>query len=227
MEAAVQGTGDASHGGLCYFDGVEDGYYTLTAGISADKRRIIWEAKLSIQLSGIPLDARPFQDLCEQMEVQERIHFRPRSEKSVDRGRPPRNADLPLVTPVAFIVETPDSDVLGHSEWIVGIVVENPFVLKNRAHRTTTPTWVPEMLTDSEYLICSLRSWHQADGVKSVYELWEIESAWTSEALIVNAIADWQNEGENGGLHKRASPEPQCRRSLDFLPHSGSDDTDT
>lgn len=61
------------------------------------------------------------------------------------------------------------------------------------------PKWVPEMLRDSQYLICSLRSWHQVDSVQSAYELWEIDSSWTSDALIIHAVADWTDEGDASG----------------------------
>jgi hypothetical protein len=50
------------------------------------------------------------------------------------------------------------------------------------------------MLSDSEYLICRLRNWHLVDNPKSRYELWEFESAWTSDALIVRPLADWPDE---------------------------------
>ena len=184
---------------LCYFDEVEDGYYTLTAAISADQRRIVWQAELSFQLVGIPLDLKPLQELCARFEIHEGIHFRPRDEKSVDRRHPPRNAQRRSLTPVAFVVTTPDSAILGDSEWIAGIVVENPFVMKQGTIRRTMPKWVPEMLRDSQYLICSLRSWHQVDSVQSAYELWEIDSSWTSDALIIHAVADWTDEGDASG----------------------------
>lgn len=182
---------------LCYFDEIEDGFYTITAAISADSRRIVWQAELSFQLVGIPLDIKPLQELCERFGIHERIHFRPRNEKSVDRSRPPRNAKLHLVTPVAFVVATPDSDMFQDEEWVVGIVIESPFIVKEGSKPKSWPTWVPEMLRDSEYLICSLRSWHQVDSIgKYRYEFWDFESSWTSDALLVRALTDWRDEDD-------------------------------
>jgi hypothetical protein len=48
------------------------------------------------------------------------------------------------------------------------------------------------MLRDSQHLTCSLRSWDQAHTVKSIYEIiWAFGSSWTSDALVVFALADW------------------------------------
>jgi hypothetical protein len=106
-------------------------------------------------------------------------------------------AKLRSVVPVAFVVASPDSEMLGDSEWVVGIVVENPFKLGHGSKRKTMPTWVLNMLSDTQYLICGLRSWHAVGSQKSAYDLWTIESAWTSDALIIRAIADWRSD--NGG----------------------------
>jgi hypothetical protein len=180
---------------LCYFDEIEDGFYTLTASISADKRRSIWHTDLSFQLVGIPLDTKPLQELCKQFGIHEHINFRPRSESSVIRSRPPGNVKRRPVKPVAYVVAAPDSELIGDGEWIVGIVIENPFVATEGSKRKPWPKWVPDMLGDSEYLICSLRSWHQVTNIeKYTYELWDFESAWTSDALVVRATADWNGD---------------------------------
>lgn len=180
---------------VCYFDEIDDGFYTLTASISADKRRSIWHAELSFQLVGIPLDTKPMQELCMQFGIHERINFRPRSEKSVNRSRPPGNVKRRQVKPIAYVVTSPESEMLGDEEWIVGIVITNPFIVREGNKKKPWPKWVPDMLRDSENLICSLRSWHQVDSIgKYSYEFWDFESSWTSDALIVRAVADWRSE---------------------------------
>src|ERR1035437_5725155 len=183
---------------LCYFDEIDDGFYALTASISADKSRSIWHAEISFQLVGIPLDLNPLRELCERLGVHERIHFRPRNDPSVNRGHPKRDTRLRSVVPVAFVVASPDSEILGDAEWVVGIVVENPFKLGHGSKRKAMPTWVPNMLSDTQYLICGLRSWHAVDSHKSAYDLWVIESAWTPDALIFRAIADLGSD--DGGV---------------------------
>ncbi len=177
---------------VCYFDEIDDGFYTLTASISADKRRSIWHAELSFQLVGIPLDTKPMQELCKQFGIHERINFRPRNEKSVNRSRPPGNVKRRRVKPIAYLVTSPDSEMFGDEEWIVGIVITNPFIVREGNKKKPWPKWAPHMLRDSENLICSLRSWHQVDSIGEYsYEFWDFESSWTSDALIVRAVADW------------------------------------
>jgi hypothetical protein len=187
---------------LCYFDEIEGGYYTLSAAISADSRRFVWRAELSFQLIGIPLDIKPLQELCERFGIHEQIHFRPRNDKSVNRSRPPRNAKRRQVAPIAFVVARPDSEMFQDEEWVVGIVIDNPFIENEGAKRKPWPKWVPDMLRDTEYLICSLRSWHQVDSIgKYGYEFWDFESSWTSDALLVRALADWRDDNdESEGL---------------------------
>lgn len=179
---------------MCYFNEIDDGYYTLTASISADKNRSIWHAELSFQLVGIPLDLNPLRELCERLGIHERIHFRPRIDQSVTRGHPKRDTKLRSVVPVAFVVASPDSEILVDSEWVVGIVVKNPFRLGHGSKRNTMPEWIPHILSDTEFLVCSLRSWHAVDSHKSGYDLWMIESSWTSDALIARAVTDWRSD---------------------------------
>ncbi len=185
---------------LCYFDEIEEGFYTLTAAISADSRRIGWRAELSFQLVGIPLDIKPLQELCTRLGIHESIHFRPRNEKSVTRSRPPRNSNRRQVIPIAFVVDRPDSEMLNDEEWVVGIATANPFFVNEASKPKPWPKWVPDMLRDSEYLICSLRSWHQVDSIGNYsYEFWDFESSWTSDALVVRALADWREDSDHVG----------------------------
>lgn len=176
---------------VCYTDECEDGFYTLIAQFSADRRRIVWRVEMSFQLRGIPLDPGSYRELYDHFGLAEPVYFRPRSEKSREWGRPPSR--FPVVKPLAFVVEV-DGLMAGYEEeWAAGIVVLNPF-FEGRPRAKRPPTWVPEMVSRSEYLVCALRSWHILDDPKSCYELWGFEWAWTSDGLIVRALADWPDE---------------------------------
>jgi hypothetical protein len=60
---------------LCYFDSFDDGWYTLTAGISArESRRVLTQAELSFQLIGMPLDTEPFREMCKAMGNKEPVY---------------------------------------------------------------------------------------------------------------------------------------------------------
>lgn len=184
---------------LCYTDVCEDGFYSLAAQLSADSRRFAWRVELSFQLRGVPLDTGPYRELGAHFGLSDPVYFRPRSEASRIWGRP--NGKYPVVKPVAFIVLL-ESLLPGNSddhEWVSGIVVENPF-LEARGQAKRHPEWVPDMVTDSEYLVCALRSWHTLDNPKAVYELWDFESAWTSDALVVRAMADWPDEPDDASV---------------------------
>jgi hypothetical protein len=205
---------------LCYTDECEDGFYSLVAQLSADSRRIAWTVELSFQLRGVPLDTGPYRELGAQFGLTDPVYFRPRSEASRIWGRP--KGKFPVVKPVAFIVLLenllPGNE--NDDEWVSGIVVENPFV-EGKGRAKHHPQWVPNMVSDSEYLVCALRSWHTLHNPKSVYELWDFESAWTSDALVVRAMADWPDEPDDASgvtLHldrqpKSVKPGGRQRRS--------------
>ena len=199
---------------LCYVDECEDGFYTLVAQFSADGRSIVWRVELSFQLRGIPLDTGPYRELCAHFELSDPVYFRPRSERSHTWGHPPRTSKLKVVKPLAYVV-VPEKLVPGDDdeEWVAGIVVDNPF-FDGRSRSRRPPEWVPDMVARSGYLVCALRSWHVLGNTKSVYELRNFESAWTSDALVVRATADWQDEPdpEVPSLTVTIPPEPAPRR---------------
>lgn len=181
---------------LCYADECDDGFYTLVAQVSADKRRIVWQAELSFQLRGIPLDTGPYRQLYDHFRLNGPVYFRPRNKNSLTRGEPPRTSKRLVIKPLAYVVAL-DNLVPGENdEWVAGIVVESP-VFEGQSRSRRPPKWVPEMVTRSGYLICALRSWHLLGNPKSVYELWNFEWAWTSDALVVQALADWQDEPDD------------------------------
>lgn len=101
------------------------------------------------------------------------------------------------VSPVAYLVEE-DSEEHGPSdrEWVVGIVVVNPFY--ERAGNLKAK-WLPSPLERTEYLVCRLRSWHQLSGPKRSYRLWAFDWAWTSDVLVVQPSADWDDDRTDRG----------------------------
>jgi len=175
---------------LCYTDECEDGFYTLVAQVSADATRIVWRAELSFQLRGIPLDPGRYRELGAHFGLTDVAYFRPRGEESCVRTRARRQRSE--VTAIASVVLLENLLPATDEEWVSGIVIENPYFDPDQRRRPPKP--VPEQLSDSEYMICTLRSWHPLSRPKSVYELWEFESARTSDATVVRAVADWPDE---------------------------------
>lgn len=179
---------------LCYTDECEDGFYTLVAQVSADSHRLVWWVELSFQLRGIPLDPGRYRELGTHFGLSDSVYFRPRSEKSCIREWP--TGSSPEVKPLASIVLLENLLSGDDREWVAGIVVENPFS-EGETRARPHPKWVPDKVFDSEYLVCALRSWHRLNQPKSVYEFWGFEWARTSDALVVRAVVDWQDEPDD------------------------------
>jgi hypothetical protein len=179
---------------FCYFDVCDEiGFYTLTGQVAAHVPRIVWRASLSFQLSGMPVDPGPLRHLCDRLDTRSTPFFRPRSADSVVRHHIGPKSGVPLDV-VGFVVEDNqlESDPADH-EWAVGVVARNPFRRKSGSRRKT-PEWWPDMAEDSELVVCSLRSWHPLHNPKRTYRLWSCESAWTSDALVFNPLADWDDD---------------------------------
>ena len=180
---------------FCYFDKCDGGFYTLTSNIAAHENRSAHYAMLSFQLIGIPLDSEPFRQLARTFDVGHSLYFRPMRRRSVKRRwNIPVEYRVPLV-PVAFIVNR-DSFFNDGEEWVSGIVGSNPFYRPDSTLAERVPRWLPSYVFESELLISSLRSWHPLSKPKGRYYFWGCESARTAEAVIVQAVAEWLDQGD-------------------------------
>ena len=187
---------------FCYFDQCDGGFYALTSNISAHQDRSAHYAMLSFQLSGIPLDAESLRQLARTFDVGHSLYFRPLRKRSVKRRwNIPVEYRLPLI-PVAFIVNR-DGFFDGGEEWVSGIVATNPFYRPDSTLAERVPRWLPAYVFDSELMICSLRSWHPLSQPKDRYQFWGCESARTAEAVIVQSVAEWPDQGEES-IEERA-----------------------
>jgi len=192
---------------FAYFDLCDHlGFYTLAGQVAAHDPRIVWRASLSFQLSGVPIDPAPLQHLAQRLNERSAAYFRPRNSDSVSRYHVHHSDGIPLDV-VGFVVENDEYETNPHDrEWAVGVIAKNPFPRKAGARRTT-PEWWPDMAADSELIVCSLRSWHPLRNPKKTYRLWSCESAWTSDALVFNPIADWDNDKDDENtLHLAIEP---------------------
>lgn len=181
---------------ICYVDRCDGGFYTLTANMSAHTVRRTIMVSLSFQLQGIPLDGGHLLQLCRSVGVHDGLYFRPRAKRSVRRSKPgPPLAEC--VEPLTYLIEPEHLVPSLNTEWVTGIVIENPF--------RKTPTRTPleglpsglEMLWDSGQLVCDMVHHHQLeDSIQEskrqyVYHLRGFEFARTSEALVCRPIVDW------------------------------------
>jgi hypothetical protein len=186
------GLGEAHHteefGYVDAADGM--GFYTLTGQVAADPSRLVWRTSLSFQLSGIPVDVGSLRELCDAVGTESQPYFRPRREDLVRIGRL-HSEESVVLDKVGLIAM--DSDLGSkEQEWAVGVIAKNPWWRKARGG---LPDEWPDMIVNQELLICSLSSWHPIDEPKATYRLWSCDSAWTSDALVVRAVADWEDVG--------------------------------
>jgi hypothetical protein len=186
---------------FCYVDACDDiGFYSLTGQVAAHTPRIAWRSSLSFQLSGIPVNLEPLRHLCGVLDPSSNLYFRPRKEESVSRHclTPDESRILDVV---GYVGEEDEFQADPNDrEWAVGVVAENPYWSKFTKKRAETPNWWPDIASDSELIVCSLRSWHPMGQVKKVYRLWSCESAWTSDALAFSPVADWDRDDDDGDV---------------------------
>lgn len=173
---------------VTYFDVCDGGFYTLTCDLSASKDRRARHTLLSFQLVGVPIDTSPLHHLCEAFEVRHSVFFRPREARSVEITPAGEIRDQ-SVAPVSLVVQEDDRD---GEVWVRGIVVQQPGFVPSTEGRERGDTWLGGHASDSQYLICDLRSWHPLGHLIDSYELHYYETAWTSEAQLVRVVADWR-----------------------------------
>jgi hypothetical protein len=177
---------------LCYHDFCDLGFYTIKADIEVGNRVArISSCDASFQLSGVPMDTRPFQQINSRFGVTQETYFRPRSQDSIEGGFV--HLRVPL-RPAAKIVHHDPRERAGEREWVVGLVVKNP--LKGK-HGLKTDT-EPQLLHGAENWICRLGSWHFLHHRPS-YRLRQMQWAWTSDVLVISPSADWDDKPR----HKR------------------------
>jgi len=194
---------------FCYQDTCEGGFYTLTGAVSASKPRVVWQADLSFQLTGVPMDPAPFRNLCDSIEADQPLYFRPRHERSVVNGRVALEGRIALTTVGLVVERDEDEPDPAQQDWVVGVVVKNPYRATDGSRRVGAPEWWPSPAEVSEVLICDLRSYHPLTEPRTGYRLWSCEWSWTSDALVIRPRVDWDDEppqrrASTSGRRKRA-----------------------
>jgi hypothetical protein len=184
-----------------YYDECEGGFYTIVASLDT-RNRWARSIDISLQLTGIPLDEGPLRRLHKALGVQGQAYLRPRVEKSVSTKHFVRDSWTP-VDPTALVVQRqtwPDGKT---ERWVSGIVVPNPF--KEKPDQDATPDWWPWSISESELMVCSLGSWHTVGDRHGGYYIKRFEWAWTSDAYVFRAVADWLDPELRRGRPRRES----------------------
>ena len=169
---------------LIYTDVCDNGLFTLTADVAVHSGRRVSHARLSFQLSGIPLDTSAFETLAAAFPVSGPPYFRPRVDPAV-KTKPLPRAKRP-VQPRAFLVRNHDGSDGEMERWVEGLVVDDPYVRLGRGGRVKA-----ELPAESlGQVITWLRSSHPL-GEQRTYETYRAESTWTSDAEVLRFMSDW------------------------------------
>ena len=186
-----------------YVDMCTEGFYSLCGEVSADKCRMERRLTMSMQLIGTPVRSDSIRHLCDLLAVEDPLFFRPRTESSVKRTRPDEHIALNVV---AFVTEGTRWQEDDDEQWATGVVVENPF--RHGGESAARPDGWPNMLDDSELLVCALRNWHPLSAPQKRYHLWSCESACTSDAIVIRPLADWDEDPPHKERAPRLRPMP-------------------
>jgi hypothetical protein len=203
---------------FCYVDICDDlGFYSFTGQVAAHSPRTVWQSSASFQLSGIPINIEPLRHLYSVLDPSSEPFFRPREGGSVTRHHLV-SGQRRILDVLGVIVEEDELETdAAEREWVVGVVARNPFWAKARS-RKSVPSWWPSIVSESESLVCALRSWHPVNHPKSSYRLWSCETAWTSDALAVCFVADWDDDPDAMGPVLESRPgRDRPPRSLETL----------
>jgi hypothetical protein len=164
-----------------YFDVCDGGYFSLAGDVSARDERQVSHCQISFNLAGIPLDTTPLTQLARHFGAKQHAMFRATDEyRRVVVRRYTKDLRV-RVEPTHFIVSA-DRD--GES-WAEGVVVASPFV------EGEAPGGWPPGFSGLTTLVCSLRHHHLLAGPRDQYYLDGVEYVWTSDALLLRPVVDW------------------------------------
>lgn len=169
---------------LTYFDAGPGWFYTLTSRVWIHTRRLV-ECRLSMQLTGVPVDPTRFRVLIEALGLEDRAYFRP-----LDASSRPR---LVAVSRMAPLVVLGQIRAKSHGEdWVKGVLVEAQEISSGPDDDLVLS------LRSARQWICRLRGWHLAATTGVTYRVSSIEESATDGAQIVSVTADWERSGETG-----------------------------
>jgi hypothetical protein len=186
---------------VTYIDTAGGGLYTLTAVVGRTRVDRVSMMTLSFRLPGIPLDPGPLQTLVRSLSVDAEPYFRSLGEPVASRVRLPPELRSRKLHAEALIVGNPAMAVSGGDgesadEWVLGVVVENPFRgsitgLRDVFSDQSGP--LAELGRDNQFLVCTLGSWHYLSERRE-YVIDFVETAQVGDRLLTRVHLDWFDE---------------------------------
>jgi hypothetical protein len=172
---------------LAYFDRIDGGGFVgLTLLQEVGKRDYLHSCYIEILMSGIPVDTSGIRRLCEKFGNEE-ARFEVLKKKPIYSNRFHPAIEI---EPVGTILDPVERG------WITGLVARNPFYKPDSSSSLHLPSLESDSaighLTNTEFVICRLGSWHPASKTMDRYDLLRVEGCWIENLPVLYLKCDWR-----------------------------------
>lgn len=167
---------------LVYVDKIRQGLFSLALRQRVGDLEFLHSAEITIRLPGVPVNAKPYMELCEAAGVPLATFGQ---EKWLSFWR------VPVVEPVPL-------DVVGHilaydGAGVSGLVAKNPFygkteICESWAEESDSPL---RQIAGVEHLVCELSDKHAVDDRANSYLLTRIEAGKIGRVAVLRPVATW------------------------------------
>jgi len=186
---------------LHYFDECHSGLLLLTVRQRVGDREHLrlHGSRLEIRLPGVPVDPRPFANICEKVRETLPI-FSPLDDKEREFTH---LRDGESLQALGQVISTGWRD----DEAVCGLIVKNPFFENKSAIPQGKLKYSPFQFLDApEYLVCDMADWHDVGDVIDHYRLIRLEAIQISDTIVVHPVCTWDNIIKRQKTIKQQSP---------------------
>ncbi len=205
---------------IVYVDRLRDGWVVLSTRQRVprpsdldDQAPHFHSSELAIALPGIPLNAKPFLELC-RYTGNEWGEFQYVAERHCKTMQLEKSLKLKVVGTVAENFSKHEG-VPGDRRPIVAVLAKNPFYRKRTLPKELSHD--PALLHDlvsTELLLCDLKDWHDEGDVIDAYLLQGFETTFVYRAQLVRPFGTWRRIMKRV---RRQNDRDAQRRAFDYL----------
>lgn len=188
---------------LMYFDQFRDGWLSLNTrqrvDLEADPASDshLYSSELCIQLPGVPVDSKPFVDLC-RYTGNDWAHFAFVDERRTHTRRLKKPIKLQVMGTAVEVHEG-----RGYDRWVVGLIARNPFYKKKLPKELELDGSPMHDLLEMELLLCDVRDHVPHGDTVDGYFLEGVETTDAHHVQILRPFGTWNK------ITKRAKSEAQ------------------
>jgi hypothetical protein len=171
---------------LAYFDQLDGGgLLGFTAQQEVRPGGFLHSGFIEIITSGVPVDPSGMRRLCKKTDNQN-VRFEVFRQMPIQTHR----FDKPIeIEPVGVVV---DPSKLG---WATGVIAKNPFFKSGQRSSFDSPALGSSSairhLSNTEFLICRLKSWHPVGKLMDSYRVFYVEGCWIEHIPVLYVACDW------------------------------------